>query len=263
MQGNVTDILADTNELQGDWANAGRLDSILDACALEATVAALNNISTAQVNTEVDTALGDYDGPTNTEMAAAFTEIKGATWAAGTDTMEHIRNKQTDIETDTAEIGTAGAGLTDLGGMSTGMKAEVNTEADTALTDYDPPTDTEMIARTLPSADYVVTTDTIAGVTTATNLTNAPTNGDLTATMKTSVNTEVVDTLTVDTIADSYATDGNQPTIAQAILAIQQFAQEKSISGTTLTVKKPDGSTTAMTFTLDHATEPTSLTRAT
>ena len=256
-------IVADTNELQGDWANTGRLDTILDACALEATVAALNNISTAQVNTEVDTALGDYDGPTDTEMVAAFTEIKGATWAAGTDTMEHIRNKQTDIETDTAEIGTAGAGLTDLGGMSTGMKAEVNTEADTALTDYDAPTDTEMIARTLPSADYVVTTDTIAGVTTATNLTNAPTAGDLTATMKASVNTEAKDVLTVDTIADSYATDGSLPTIAQAILAIQQMMQEKSITGTTLTVKKPDGSTSAMTFTLDSATTPTSITRAT
>lgn len=33
-------------------------------------------------------------------------------------------------------IGAAGAGLTDLGGMSTTMKAQVNTEADTALTDY-------------------------------------------------------------------------------------------------------------------------------
>lgn len=37
------------------------------------------------------------------------------------------------ILVDTAEIGTAGAGLTDLGGMSTGMKAEVNAEVDTAL----------------------------------------------------------------------------------------------------------------------------------
>jgi hypothetical protein len=36
---------------------------------------------------------------------------------------------------DTAEIGTAGAGLTDLGGMSTGMKAEVNAECDTAISD--------------------------------------------------------------------------------------------------------------------------------
>jgi len=98
----------------------------------------------AEVNTEADTALTDYDPPTKTEMDDAFTEIKGATWDAGTDTLEDIRDKQTDIETDTAEIGVAGDGLTDLGGMSAGMKAEVNTEADTALTDYDPPTKTEM-----------------------------------------------------------------------------------------------------------------------
>ena len=39
---------------------------------------------------------------------------------------------------DTAEIGTAGAGLTDLGGMSAGMKAEVNVEAkDVLFTDTD------------------------------------------------------------------------------------------------------------------------------
>ncbi|NIP53939.1 MAG: hypothetical protein GWN00_12515, partial [Aliifodinibius sp.] len=41
------------------------------------------------------------------------------------------------IEADTqdlqSQIGTAGAGLTDLGGMSAGMKAEINAEVDTAL----------------------------------------------------------------------------------------------------------------------------------
>ena len=37
------------------------------------------------------------------------------------------------IEGQTDDIGTAGAGLTDLGGMSTGMKGEVNTEVDNAL----------------------------------------------------------------------------------------------------------------------------------
>jgi hypothetical protein len=87
----------------------------------------------ALINTECDTALTDYDPPTDTEMVAAFTEIKGATWAAGTDTIEHIRNKETDIETDTAEIGVAGAGLTGLGGMSVGMKAEIESEANDAL----------------------------------------------------------------------------------------------------------------------------------
>ena len=49
----------------------------------------LNDLTAAQVNTEVDAALTDYDAPTNTEMVAAFTEIKGATWS-GTDTLEGI-----------------------------------------------------------------------------------------------------------------------------------------------------------------------------
>lgn len=39
------------------------------------------------------------------------------------------------ILTDTAEIGAAGAGLTDLGGMSTTMKAQVNTEVDAGIAD--------------------------------------------------------------------------------------------------------------------------------
>jgi hypothetical protein len=68
----------------------------------------------AAVQQEAADALTAYDPPTNTEMVAAFTEIKGATWAAGTDTLELIRDKLTDIETDTAEIGAAGAGLTNI-----------------------------------------------------------------------------------------------------------------------------------------------------
>ena len=46
-------ILADTAELQTDWVNGGRLDLLLDAVALEATVTALNDISTADVNAQV------------------------------------------------------------------------------------------------------------------------------------------------------------------------------------------------------------------
>ena len=197
------------------------------------------------VNAEADTALIDYDPPTNTEMAAAFTEIKGGTWAAGTDTLEHIRNKQTDIETDTAEIGIAGAGLTDLGGMSTGMKAEVNVEADSALTDYDPPTDTEMIARTLPTADYVVTTDTIAGVTTATNLTNAPTSGDLTATMKTSVNDQVVDVIRTDTSSEmSQGAPPVDPTIEEMMAYLYFKMRNKQETTTTEDAIYDDAGTT-------------------
>jgi len=43
-------------------------------------------------------------------------------------------------------IGLGGSGLNDLGGMSTAMKAEVNAEVNTALTDYDGPTKAEMDA---------------------------------------------------------------------------------------------------------------------
>jgi len=55
----VTAILADTNELQTDWVNGGRLDNILDARSSQASVDGLNNLSAAQVNAEVDTALVD------------------------------------------------------------------------------------------------------------------------------------------------------------------------------------------------------------
>lgn len=64
-------------------------------------------------------------------------------------------------------------------------------------------------------------------------------------------------------LTESYAADGAAPTLSQAIFALQQFLQERAVSGTTLTVKRLDGSTTAMTFTLDDATSPTSITRAT
>lgn len=76
------------------------------------------------------------------------------------------------------------------------------------------------------------------------------------------VNAEVVDALTVDVIADSVATDGNRPTIAQALLELTRFLMERSVSSTTMTVKKEDGTTASMTFTLDSATAPTAITRA-
>lgn len=64
-------------------------------------------------------------------------------------------------------------------------------------------------------------------------------------------------------IADSVAVDGTRPTIRQALLMICRFLMERSVTSTTVTVRKEDGSTSAMTFTLDSATTPTSITRAT
>ncbi|MHB1260314.1 MAG: hypothetical protein ACYC2H_01220 [Thermoplasmatota archaeon] len=77
------------------------------------------------------------------------------------------------------------------------------------------------------------------------------------------VNTEVVDALVTDVIADSVPADGSRGSIAQGIYMILQFLFERDVAGTTLTVKKPDGSTSLMTFTLGDATSPTSITRST
>ena len=63
-------------------------------------------------------------------------------------------------------------------------------------------------------------------------------------------------------MTESYAADGVAPTLAQAIFAIMSDLMEFSISGTTITAKKLDGSTTAQTFTIDDATNPTSKTRS-
>lgn len=201
---------------------------------------------------------------TNTDMvgtdnaALAATALTDATWTdAKAGYIDHaISTIDTNVDTLITRI-TAAVALASI--CTEARLAEL--DAANLPTDIaDIPTVAEFNARTIVSADYLIASDTLA---TVTNLTNAPTNGDLTATMKASVNTEAKDVLTVDTIADSYATDGSLPTIAQAILAIQQMMQEKSITGTTMTVKKPDGSTTAMTFTLDSATTPTEITRAT
>ena len=75
------------------------------------------------------------------------------------------------------------------------------------------------------------------------------------------VNAEVVDVLRTDVIPDSYAAHEAQPTIAQALLEMRQFLTEKSVSGTTVSVKKPDGTTAVMEYTLDDASTPTSITR--
>lgn len=161
--------------------------------------------------------------------------------------------------------------------------AQVNAQCDTALTDYDPPTNAEMEARTIAAANYA-TAANLATVDTNVDAILVDTGTTLPATLAT-IDT-VVDAILVDTdttipgliaalnditVADvlttqmtqSYASDGTAPTLAQALFAIQQFLQERAVSGTTVTVKQLDGSTTAMTFTLDDGTAPTSITRAT
>jgi hypothetical protein len=172
--------LAATNEVTAarmgaltDWIDGGRLDLLLDAILLD-------------TGTTIDDLVDDLESRLGTPSDLG----SGASIAANL----------ADIEAQTDDIGVAGAGLTDLGGMSTTMKGQVNTEVDGAFT-------TQM--------------------------------------------------------ADSTVADGTIPTREQAILAIIRFLMERSISSTTMTVYKEDGTTAVMVFTLDDAADPTSITRAT
>ena len=190
-----------------------------------------------------------------------------------------------------ARLGAAGAGLTDLGGMSTTMKGQVNAEADTALTDYDPPTNAEMEARTLVAASYFdPAVDVVANVTLVdTTTTNTDMRGTDSAALATSLTTAQADLdiitgadgvnllsgtqASIDAIeavdvlgsqmTEAYAADGVAPTLTEAIMLLLQRQTEFAISGTTITIKKLDGTTTAATLTMDSDTAPTSSTRAT
>jgi hypothetical protein len=64
------------------------------------------------------------------------------------------------------------------------------------------------------------------------------------------------------TIADAIPANGSRPSIRQALYILTQFMLERSVTGTTLTVKKPDGNTALLTLTLDDAVAPAAITRS-
>ena len=72
-----------------------------------------------------------------------------------------------------------------------------------------------------------------------------------------------VDALLTAVIPDSIPADGTRPSMKQALYMLTQFMLERSVTSTTVTVKKADGSTTLFTLTLSDPTNPTSITRAT
>ena len=63
-------------------------------------------------------------------------------------------------------------------------------------------------------------------------------------------------------MTEAYAADGVAPTPEQMLYMIWSALSEFAISGTTITTKKINNTTTAMTFTIDDNTNPTSRTRA-
>jgi hypothetical protein len=148
VDGIVDSIVADTNELQTDWADGGRLDLILDARASQTSVDTIDDF----LDTEIAAILAAVD----TEVAAILADPNElqTDWANG-GRLDLIIDA---ILADTVEIGTAGAGLSAIP-WNASWDAEVQSEVTDGLNAYDPPTRTELTSDTDSILAAVATVD--------------------------------------------------------------------------------------------------------
>ncbi|MCH2074816.1 MAG: hypothetical protein MK130_08155 [Puniceicoccaceae bacterium] len=130
--------LTKVNTLDGHTVQTGDSFARIGANGGGLSAVPWNSSWDTEVQSECTDALNAYDPPTKAELDSAHSTTDGLITAVDdlVDTeIAAIKSVVDDILLDTEVIGVAGAGLTDLGGMSTTMKAQVNTEADSALAD--------------------------------------------------------------------------------------------------------------------------------
>jgi hypothetical protein len=130
--------LADTNELQTDWVNGGRLDLILDATATATALASLVTtvgVAGAGLTAADDAVIAAIAGLNNITAASV--------WAVGTRTLTAGTNIDGSTFTEIpwnadwdAEVQSEVADALTAYGVSTVTTAQVNTEVDTALSDW-------------------------------------------------------------------------------------------------------------------------------
>lgn len=131
----------------------------LDAAGVRAAV----GLASANLDTQIGTLATASELTTLTNRVGTPSNLGGGATVAA---------NLADIESQTDDIGAAGAGLTGLP-WNAAWDAEVQSEAADALNAYDPPTNTEMIARTRPTAEYATATnlqtvdDVVDGIATA------------------------------------------------------------------------------------------------
>lgn len=208
----------------------------------------LNDVSTADVNAQCDTAISDAALATAAALAAVDANVDAILVDTSTTLPGTLATIDTNVDSILVDTGTLiPATITSLP-SNTRIEMDANSSQLAAIV-----ADTSEVQTAWADGgrlDLIIdailedTTSTIPGQVAALN------------------NISVADILTTQ-MTESYAADGAAPTLAQALCLIQQMLGDFAISGTTLTVKKVDGATTAATFTLDDGTSPTSITRAT
>ena len=99
IDGNVDTILVDTNELQGDWANGGRLDLLIDAILVDTGTTLDGKIDTIDSNVDailVDTnSLNDSKIPDTISLANINTQVDTALSDIQLDHLLHVADAST------------------------------------------------------------------------------------------------------------------------------------------------------------------------
>lgn len=137
--------------------------------------------------------------------------------------------------------------------------AQVNTECDTALGDYDGPTNAEMNARTLPTASYFdPAVDAVANVTlvaTTTDLTNNTPQATVNAATANQIADHVIRRSWANVEASS---DGDTIAFRSLLGAVAKLVNKVAISGTDLQIFRDDDTTVLGTqaLTTDAGAEP-------
>ena len=133
--------------------------------------------------------------------------------------------------------------LTTAGSIGKLLVDNINATISSRMATYTQPTG--FLAATFPTTVASTTNITGGTITTVTNLTNAPTSGDLTATMKASVNTEVLDVLNVDTFAEpAQGTPPATTTLANKIAYLYKAWRNKTTqTATTYNLFNDDAAT--------------------
>ncbi|MCR9215294.1 MAG: hypothetical protein NXI13_16375 [Proteobacteria bacterium] len=213
-------------------------------------LAAISNAPTAATIADavLDEALSGHT--TAGTLGKAVADIEADTNELQTDnipgTLTTIEGKVDTVDTVADGIKAVTDNLPNSGALSSlataSALATVDTNVDSILTDT---------GTTLPATLATILADT-----------NELQTDDVPGLIAALNNISAADILTT-ALTESYAADGAAPTLSQLLFLVQQMLTEKSISGTTMTVKRLDGSTTAATLTLNDATTPTSVTRTT
>ena len=152
------------------------------------------------------------------ELATTATDIRSAVGLSSA----NLDTQLAAIVADTAEIGTAGAGLT-------------------------------AVTTKLPAALVSGRIDASVGAMATGTVTAAAVAADAV--------TEIAAGVLSSQLTEAYAANGVAPTLTQALLAVHQMLMDFSIAGTSVTVKQLNNSSTAFVVTLDNGVTPTATSR--